>query len=87
MPLGFWDWYVLMGNLWVCLHQRASEQEHRYVFNSDKCVVAPCTQVEVLVDVSRPTWHNTDLWVPIRSKLQTGWWWRGHYLGPKTFVW
>ena len=64
-----WDFgtgYVLMGDLWVRLHQHASEQEHRYVFNSDKCVVASCTEVEeVLVDVFHPTWRDTecDSWV------------------------
>jgi len=63
-----WDFgtvYVLMGDLWVRLHQHSTEQEHQYVFSSDKCVAAPCTQVEVLVDVSRPTWRSTncDSWV------------------------
>ena len=66
--------YVLMGDLWVRLHQRSTEQEHRYVFNSDKCVVAPCTQVEVLVDVSHPSWRNNecDSWATDSLKIADG---------------
>ena len=58
-----WDFgtgYVRMGDVWVWLHQRSLEPEHRYVFSCKGCVVAPCTQVEVPVDVSHPTWRTSD---------------------------
>jgi len=86
-----WDFgtgYIRMGDLWVHLHQHSTEPEHRYVFSSDECVVAPCTQVEVLVDVSRTTWQSTncDSWVTDSLEIADGWWRRGHYLGMKISI-
>jgi len=64
----FWTDHVLLGDLWVRLHQHAPEQEHRYVFNGGRCIV------EVLVDVSRPTWRTTeyDLWVTDSLEIADG---------------
>jgi len=66
--------YVKVGDLWVRLHQRSGEKEHRYVLNSDRCVVAPCTEVEVPVDVTRPTWHikEGDFWVTDPIEIADG---------------
>jgi len=58
----------------VRLHQHSLEPEHRYVFSSKGCVVAPCTQVEVPVDVSRPTWRTSDCesWVTDSLEIADG---------------
>jgi len=72
-----WDFgtgYVRMGDIWVRLHQRSLEPEHRYVFSSKGCVVAPCTQVEVPVDISRPTLRTSDCesWVTDSLEIADG---------------
>jgi len=46
-----WDFgtgYVRVNDAWVRLHQRSPKPERRYVFSSSRCVVAPCTQVDIL---------------------------------------
>lgn len=44
-----------------------------YVHACNNCVAATCTQTEMLVDVSHPTWHtDSDSWVTDSLEIADG---------------
>jgi len=61
--MGFWSQQILLRDQWVHLRQRNSETDVRYAYVTQDCCIPPGSQVEVPVEISRPTWRaNSDCW-------------------------
>jgi len=71
-----WDFKgrkLLLWNQWIQLKQRDFEAYMCYVYATQDCRVPSGTQVEVPVEISRPTWRaDSDCWVTESIQLTEG---------------
>jgi len=71
-----WDFKagkILLRNQWVHLKQRESDSEVQYVYVTQDCSIPPGTQVEVPVEISRPTWRaDSDCWATEPIQISEG---------------
>jgi len=50
---------IKQGKEWIRLRQHETSEDVRVVYVCAACVVPPGAQAEVLVEISRPTWLQT----------------------------
>jgi len=58
---------------WIQRKQRDSEVEVGYAYVTENCSIPPGTQVEVPVEISRPTWRTvSDCWATEPIQISEG---------------